>query len=85
MRQDIALKGLLVLVAMLLALNTVVPFVQLSFSQAAGTCQYRVLALKGEALPGVDVLEELLNKQSQEGWEFMQYATGGGLFFKKCS
>jgi hypothetical protein len=88
MDRDVMLKGLLLVVALLLALNLAVSFSQVPALHAAGTFQYKAVDYRreiGEAVTPMDYMEEVLNKHGQEGWELIQIEPPSLLIFKKSS
>ena len=88
MNRDPMLKGLLLIVALLLALNLAVSLSSVPSSQAAGTFQYKTVDYRseaGEQTTTMDHIETILNQHGQEGWELIQIEPPSLLIFKKSS
>jgi hypothetical protein len=88
MDRDPILKGLLIIVALLLALNLAVSLSAVPSSQAAGTFQYKTVDYRiegGEQTTPMDHIQEVLNQQGQEGWELVQIEPPSLLIFKRSS
>lgn len=84
--RDPLLTGLLLIVAVLLALNVAQPLWQVPSSHAAGTFQYKTVDYRrtgGEPSTPMDYIEAVLNQHGQEGWELVQMISPGLLIFKK--
>lgn len=75
---------LLFTVAALLALNLATTFLGTHPARAAATTQYKVLAINPNLTPEefIKKVQETLNAQSADGWQF-QTAEMGILYFRK--
>jgi Domain of unknown function (DUF4177) len=86
MERDTMLKGLLIVVAILLALNLAVSLSSIPFSHAADTFQYKVVDYRrevGEQTTPMSHIEVVLNQHGQEGWQLIQMEPPSLLIFKK--
>jgi hypothetical protein len=88
MDRDAMLKGLLIVVAILLALNLAVSLSSIPSSHAAETFQYKVVDYRkeiGEQTTAMSFIEEALNQHGRDGWELIQIEPPSLLIFKKST